>query len=136
MRKRFRLVRCVNFGADGIGGVLTHLDGDFTCLTLELPWRDNHRYISCIPAGSYLIERKNSMRFGSVVEVKYVSGRSDILFHSGNVYTDTNGCILLGKVFGKLYGLNAVLTSRPQVAAFAELVGDEQAELEIINKLG
>ena len=133
--KRFRLIRCVDFGADGIGGVLTQLDGEFACLTLELPWRDNHRYISSIPKGDYSIERRNSMRFGAVVEVKYVSGRSDILFHSGNTYRDTNGCILLGRVFGKLSGLNAVLNSRVQVNAFADLIGEEQAELEIIEKL-
>ncbi len=31
-------------------------------LTLELPWRDNQRNISCIPAGSYTCRQRISNR--------------------------------------------------------------------------
>jgi len=53
-------------------------------LTLELPWLDNEREISCIPAGTYKCERLNHPRFGHCWWVKDVPGRSEILFHSGN----------------------------------------------------
>ena len=44
-----KLVR-VTTGMDGTFGVLIK-DGVPLCVTLELPWRDNERSISCIPEG-------------------------------------------------------------------------------------
>ena len=34
--------------------------GTWVCLTLELPWRDNARNVSCIPEGRYRLERRDS----------------------------------------------------------------------------
>lgn len=82
-------------------GVLCFDDQPF-CATLELPWNDNKRSISCIPAGTYLCRKtfKRTTLGGLVIpetfEVMRVPGRSGILIHVGNYPKDTQGCILLG----------------------------------------
>ncbi|WP_081295268.1 DUF5675 family protein [Gilliamella sp. Choc4-2] len=64
--------------------------------TLELPWKDNQRQISCIPASIYQCDIVNSPKFGRVYQVKDVPNRSHILIHAGNWTKDTQGCILVG----------------------------------------
>lgn len=64
--------------------------------TLELPWRDNRRRISCIPKGEYRVTKHSSPKFGKSFWVREVPGRSEILIHAGNYYTDILGCILVG----------------------------------------
>lgn len=65
--------------------------------TLEPPWRDNRRLLSCIPEGTYRMEPKPSPRFKRVLwELEGVPGRSEILIHAGNTIADTAGCILVG----------------------------------------
>lgn len=93
---------------------------DFNCPTLELPWRENHRNVSCIPAGDYKVKIRISPRYGQVYWVTEVPNRSFILIHSGNwagdvkkgYKTHVNGCILLGQRRGLLVGQWAVLNSR------------------------
>ncbi|OCG71911.1 hypothetical protein A9G43_03935 [Gilliamella sp. Occ3-1] len=64
--------------------------------TLELPWLNNQRQISCIPASIYQCDIVNSPKFGRVYQVKDVPNRSHILIHAGNWTKDTQGCILVG----------------------------------------
>jgi hypothetical protein len=64
--------------------------------TLELAWNNNERGISCIPSGVYVVKRKTSFRHGQCFELQNVTGRSNILIHSGNFNRDTKGCILIG----------------------------------------
>lgn len=64
--------------------------------TLELPWKNNQRQISCIPAAVYQCGVVNSPKFGRVYQVKNVPNRSHILIHAGNWVKDTSGCILVG----------------------------------------
>lgn len=75
------------------------------CVTLEPPWYNNTKNISCIPAGSYVCKKVQSPRFGETYEVTDVKGRSHILFHAGNFLNDTQGCILLGDSY-KSFGRN------------------------------
>lgn len=78
-----------------IKGVLCNDDGPL-CYTLELPWRDNARDISCIPEGVYDVYFASSVRFGPCFRFAYVGHRSNILIHVGNFVGDTRGCILPG----------------------------------------
>lgn len=64
--------------------------------TLELPWRDNQKMISCIPVGVYKCTKKHSPSRGLVYSVLDVPDREHILIHVGNYPKDTNGCILVG----------------------------------------
>ena len=66
---------------------------------LELPDRGNHKSISCIPLGSYKCVLRWSQKYEWHYHVKDVPGRSLILIHFGNYYTDTRGCILVDNAF-------------------------------------
>ena len=65
------------------------IDGERFCDTLELPYRDNQRSISCIPIGSYKVRmrypRESATRDYLHLLVQDVKDRSYILFHSKNI---------------------------------------------------
>ena len=71
----------------------------FTCMTLEMPWKDNNTNVSCIPKGSYDVKPYSSAKYPDTYEVLSVPNRSYILIHWGNYYTNTEGCILVGEYF-------------------------------------
>ena len=129
----FRLKR----SDQGTEGLLVY--DDFTCRTLELPWRENQKQISCIPAGEYDVEIRLSNKYGRVYWVRHVPNRTYILIHSGNYAGDKSkgfkshvmGCILLGKSSGYLGGQVAVLNSRITVRAFTERMDYEPFKLRI-----
>lgn len=87
----------IDYGAKGTYGFLSIEGEPPRFVTLELPWKDNQRQVSCIPKGTYQLKRKYSPRFQRVWEVKDVPGRSDILIHRGNFIHEIQGCILLGR---------------------------------------
>ena len=76
------------------------INGERFCDTLELPWKDNQRSISCIPEGQYKVRmrlpRESATRDYLHLLVQDVKDRSYILVHIGNKSSDTRGCILVG----------------------------------------
>lgn len=78
-------------------GELLVLDGDkvlHKMYTIELPYLNNQKQISCIPAGEYKCVKRVSAKYGHHWHVLDVENRSLILIHSGNTHSDTLGCIL------------------------------------------
>ena len=69
----------------------------YSCDTLELPWLDNQKRISCIPEGEYDVIKHVSPKFGECFWILDVPERSEILVHKGNYNRDTLGCVLVGK---------------------------------------
>lgn len=90
-----RLVLCLTrtylpAGTNGIIGV----DGRDICGTIELPWRDNRRNVSCIPEGCYRLELYRSRKFGHCLAVTGIPGRQGILIHPANdAANELRGCI-------------------------------------------
>jgi hypothetical protein len=78
-----------------------YLNGEYQCETLEKPWLDNKKSVSCIPKGNYKVRFRYPRESGSYdylhLLVKDVKDRSYILFHIGNSPKDSRGCILTGK---------------------------------------
>lgn len=70
--------------------------GLFRCFTLELPWEENNRNVSCIPAGEYEASHYESPNHGPVILLHDVPNRSFIEIHAGNYTRDVLGCILVG----------------------------------------
>ena len=111
----------------------------FACYTLEPPWRDNQRSVSCIPEGEHDVVVRYSQKYKHVYWVTEVEDRTYILIHSGNFggdiskgfKTHTNGCILLGKSKGMLGNQRAILNSRVIVRKFNNLMNFEPFKLEI-----
>ena len=64
--------------------------------TLELPWKNNERRVSCIPIGTYEIKEHTSPKFGWSLWLQDVPNRTAILIHRGNYTRDILGCILPG----------------------------------------
>ena len=116
--KNFRLIR-ISQTDDATFGVLLD-EGIPFCVTLERPWLQNKRSVSCIPEGFYICERVRSPKFGNTFEIKDVPGRSHILFHKGNLSDDTHGCVLVGEQYEPLGGENAILASGKAFSEFKE----------------
>jgi hypothetical protein len=77
-----------------------YCNGEFIAHTLELPWKDNQKSVSCIPEGRYncrvRLARESATRDYVHLLVQDVENRSYILFHRGNYPSDSRGCILTG----------------------------------------
>ena len=81
-------------------------------VSLEDPWRDNKRNVSCIPAGKYQCKRFSSPTHGPTFIVMDVPDRTFILLHRGNTHINTQGCILVGENYTFLNGLAGIGSSR------------------------
>lgn len=92
------------------------------CVTLEPADLLNAPSVSSIPAQQYICRRHVSPKFGETFQVMGVPGRTNVLFHAGNVMPDTQGCILLATSYGKLGEKRAVLNSGATFKAFMMLM--------------
>lgn len=136
------LIRLVT-GDLGTFGVIFFEDG-FGLHTLELPWEDNQRNISCIPCGIYTCEMAGSPRWGSVYHIRDVPERSHILFHPGNwagrksmpqFLSKVEGCILLGHDRREIQEQLGISSSRKACDdMFAHLKG-EPFELLVMSRI-
>lgn len=90
----------------------------FECRTLELPWRENVRNISCIPEGTYPIRSRVSQKYGAHLHILDVPDRSLILIHEANFVRQLRGCIAVGKKHVDIDGdglqdvTNSIITKR------------------------
>lgn len=112
----------------GAGVLLSkHLDTLFQFKTVELPWKDNQRRISCIPAGTYTAIKHHSPKFGPCLWLQDVPGRSEILIHPANFWHDLLGCIAPGEDHKHLDGDGSldVNKSRATMKKILEFCEDE-----------
>lgn len=70
------------------------INGKPFCYTIELPWKKNAVQVSCIPEGSYVLQKRHSETLGDHLLVADVPGRSLILIHkANNALKELRGCI-------------------------------------------
>ena len=110
--------------------------------SLELPWRENKRGVSCIPAGNYKGIWCHSPRYKKhMYLVDGVEGRSGIRIHSANFAGDASmgykchllGCISLGK--GWYYKPQLMVhTSRVMIKKFEQFMAGRDFDLIIIGE--
>jgi hypothetical protein len=93
MKKELDITLVRTYSDQGTNGDL-YVNDHLICHTIELPWRENRRQVSCIPEGVYQLSKRNSTRFGDHIYVAKVPGRSAILIHAANnAATELQGCI-------------------------------------------
>ena len=113
------------------------LNGERICDTLENPYLDNQRNISCIPEGVYPVRlrlpRESATRDYLHLLVQEVPNRDWILFHRGNTAKDTSGCILVGLGSQQDFVSNSVLAMDLLIKEVIHL-GGENINLIIKNK--
>ena len=109
-------------------------DKVFECKTLELAWRDNKPFESCIPAGTYTVERRYSDTYGDHWILRDVEGRSLILIHHGNFHRDTEGCICVGRDYYDLDhdGYRDVTSSKATMRALNNAITVNKFKLTVI----
>lgn len=120
-----------------LGSLNVYSDEYHTSLcTLELPYKDNQRNISCIPCGKYKVTKRFSEKYGNHFKIENVHNRSDILIHVGNYPSDTHGCILIGDDARDINadGKNEVVNSKHAMRKLNKLLKNEKnIELVIID---
>ena len=113
------------------------INGERICDTLERPYFNNQRNISCIPEGEYPVRlrlaRESASRDYLHLLVQDVPNRDWILFHRGNYPKDTSGCILVGLGSQQDVVNNSVLAMDLLIKEIINL-GGENINLIIKNK--
>ena len=109
-----RLEENFEFGTFGV----LKINKELFCFTLEPRDEENASRISSIPAQQYECRRYSSRKFPDTWQIMNVPGRDNVLFHSGNVASQTQGCILLAQHIGKLQDNRAVLNSGATFQSF------------------
>lgn len=125
------LTRVKDTGKETLG-VLTY--GDFSCKTLERPWKDNKPNISCIPKGEYICKYTFSPKFMKFTyQIMNVPNRSGIRIHSANFFFDLLGCISLGDSYKDFNSDGEVdlLNSRATIKKFETLLNNKDFKLII-----
>jgi len=105
--------------------------------TLELPWKNNKKDISCVPAGIYNVELTYSTKFKKKLwMLKDVPNRTGIRIHNANFVRELKGCIAPGlnkqDIDGD--GIIDVVNSKKALSLMRDLM-DNKFKLEIIWNL-
>lgn len=105
-------------------GVLLY-ETEPVCVTLEDPWNFNNTGVSCVPRRTYSVVPWNSAKFPNTFNLVDVPNRSAILIHAGNTADNTEGCILVGEMYGTLNNKIAVLNSAKALDKLRLLLKDK-----------
>ncbi len=129
MSLQVQLIRTLDNGIETIGKMYVSGDATFASDSLERTYDGNKKGVSCIPGGKYICKK-----VGATIAIPYphiaitgVSGRDGICMHTGNLYTHSKGCILLGKGFGDINkdGQKDILNSKNTFSNFMSMIPDE-----------
>ena len=116
---------------------------EFLSYTLECPWLNNQPFVSCIPAGDYVIRPCVSPRFGRAYYIESEQGdivgydkgiRTHCLFHSANNASELQGCVALGESVGVLHNEFAVLNSKKSIKHFYDLLDGFDYRLQVVRR--
>lgn len=126
------LTRHTDDGIQTLGDL--QVGNSFSRATLERPWLNNQKNISCIPKGIYDVLWTFSPRLlRYTYEVTHVTSRSGIRIHKGNFFFDVDGCILLGTGYQDINhdGHLDVINSTVTIKSFEDLMQRKPFKLEI-----
>lgn len=78
--------------------------GSFSCVTVELPWKENQNNVSCYPAGMYECRKITSLSHGECIEIMNVPNRTNIQIHAANYARQLLGCTAVGRTMADIDG--------------------------------
>jgi len=119
---------------EGTNGKL-ECEGQFLCYTIELPWKNNEKQISCIPEGKYLLQKRFSKRYLWHLEVTNVANRSLILIHPANyALYELQGCIApVSKLSGSGIGLQSRKAFKKMFAFIMKAIDKDESVTLVIT---
>lgn len=127
--KTARLIRNQLEAPNGTFGVLATSGGWW--YSMELPWKDNERSVSCIPEGTYEVNLTYSQRFQRDLYIlSHVNDRDGIRIHPANYPRELEGCIALGNTYSDT-GEKHLVSSGSAVKALHKVMGGEPFKLII-----
>lgn len=120
---------------DGTNGTLLY-NGVIICKTIELPWHDNAKKVSCIPEGEYSVSLRCNSKFGWHLIVNGVDKRSGILFHpANNAKLELKGCIApVQKISAPGVGTSSKAALKLLLAAIDQELENNPVQLTIKKK--
>ncbi|MDR0227593.1 MAG: DUF5675 family protein [Flavobacteriaceae bacterium] len=125
------------YEVDGTNGIL-QVDGKTLCYTIELPWIANKRQISCIPEGTYKVQKRFSPKFKHHFELVDVPHRSYILIHTANdAQKELRGCIApVSQLIGNGKGSRSVLAMNKLKEVLYSALEKGEVQLQIVRRKG
>jgi len=94
-----------------------------SCVTIELPWKNNQKEVSCIPEDLYdyeIVKATNKIPYPHVW-IKNVVNRTGIKVHVANYVRELLGCIAPGLSHGDIDG-DGIIDAKRSRDAFNELM--------------
>lgn len=126
---KVQLIRTTDNGVQTVGKLYVSGDQHYTCDTLERPFKNNEKGVSCIPSGRYICGKlapTEAIPYPHIA-VYNVPGRDGIRIHSGNLFSHSRGCILVGKGYADINkdGQKDVLSSKQTLIELMNVLPDE-----------
>ena len=120
---KLHLIRDIDTGNETLGNL--YADDEWICYTIERPWKDNERRISCLPIGTYSLTTKEYGRFYDRYKLPIpilgnTEPRSEILIHPANYARELAGCIGVGSKRTDISVLNSRKTWFKLLPIFSE----------------
>jgi len=122
------------------------VDGGAPFYTVERPWANNAKGVSCIPCGTYVLklgmfysgDGPGGKRDYPAYEILGVPGRDQIKIHVANYMTQVEGCVAPGMTLGynSEVQLWAVRNSQQAFDQFMNLMAGRDGQLVISNYVG
>ena len=104
---------------------------DWSCYTIERPWKNNAPNVSCIPEGTYACQPFSGNRFQDVIQVMDVPDRTFILIHVANFPHDIEGCIGVGDRFVSDALEPAVYNSKKTLQKLMEIFNEHEERMTL-----
>jgi len=123
------IIRTIDNGVQTTGKLYITGDTVFACDTLERTYLNNQKKVSCIPAGKYFcmkVDASEAIPYPHLA-ILDVPNRDGICIHSGNLYTHSKGCIIVGDKFTDINndGQQDILHSRKTLEKLMSLLPNE-----------
>jgi hypothetical protein len=136
-------VYLVTFCLSGMGTFSVLSFSGFSCYTVERPWIDNEKNISCVPPGIYPLRMRASAVVSKTTKRKYlegweiceVPGREWIMLHVANTAEDVEGCVGVGDTLGVVDNKWAVMNSMKTFDQFMRALPPGEHRIEIRRQL-